>query len=95
MMSVSRSFHSPPASWPQGRGGHSRTRERKLVDANATTDAGSRPGRTWKKYYHGDFHMDDVKLHQQGVNRLGNVLVPNASYGTVLEESSRPCSGRS
>ena len=30
--------------------------------------------------------MNDTKLHQQGVNRLGNVLVPNDSYGTIIEQ---------
>jgi deoxyhypusine synthase len=42
--------------------------------------------RNWKDYYHGSFLMDDVELHQKGVNRLGNVLVPNDSYGTIIEE---------
>ena len=41
--------------------------------------------RCWKDYYRGSFIMDDVKLHEQGVNRLGNVLVPNESYGTIIE----------
>ena len=30
--------------------------------------------------------MSDSKLHHEGVNRLGNVLVPNDSYGTVIEK---------
>jgi deoxyhypusine synthase len=30
--------------------------------------------------------MDDAKLHKKGINRLGNVLVPNDSYGTIIEE---------
>ena len=30
--------------------------------------------------------MNDSKLHQEGVNRLGNVLVPNDSYGTIIEK---------
>jgi len=42
--------------------------------------------RIWKDYYHGDFNLDDVKLHREGINRLGNVLVPNESYGIILEE---------
>ena len=46
--------------------------------------------RTWKSYYHGDFYMDDAKLHHQGVNRLGNVLVPDSSYGLVLEKKLIP-----
>ena len=46
--------------------------------------------RSWKNYYHGDFLMDDAKLHREGLNRLGNVLVPNASYGAVLERKLMP-----
>jgi deoxyhypusine synthase len=30
--------------------------------------------------------MNDSKLHQEGVNRLGNVLVPNDSYGIIIEQ---------
>jgi len=46
--------------------------------------------RTWKEYYHGDFMMDDAGLRHEGVNRLGNVLVPDECYGTVLEEKLAP-----
>jgi deoxyhypusine synthase len=46
--------------------------------------------RAWKDYYHGDFELDDRKLHKKGVNRLGNVLVPNDSYGIVLEKRLQP-----
>ncbi|MBI0584149.1 MAG: deoxyhypusine synthase [Methanomassiliicoccus sp.] len=66
--------------------------KRGLVDAIITT-CGTMDhdlARTWKSYYHGDFLMDDVKLHQQGMNRLGNVLVPNTSYGIVLERKLAP-----
>jgi deoxyhypusine synthase len=42
--------------------------------------------RNWKDYYHGSFLMDDVELHKKGVNRLGNILVPNESYGGVIEK---------
>lgn len=42
--------------------------------------------RSFKDYYHGSFDMDDAKLHKKGINRLGNVLVPNESYGEVIEE---------
>ena len=45
--------------------------------------------RSYKNYYHGSFFMDDTKLHKQGINRLGNVLVPNESYGFVIEEKMR------
>ncbi len=66
--------------------------KRGMVDAIITT-CGTMDhdlARTWKSYYHGDFLMDDVKLHQQGMNRLGNVLVPNSSYGVVLERKLTP-----
>lgn len=46
--------------------------------------------RLWKDYYQGSFNMNDKELHQQGINRLGNVLVPNECYGDVLEEKLQP-----
>ena len=46
--------------------------------------------RSWASYYHGSFDMDDADLHRQGVNRLGNVLVPNESYGLALEQKLVP-----
>jgi deoxyhypusine synthase len=46
--------------------------------------------RVWRDYYHGDFHMDDAELRHRGVNRLGNVLVPDDSYGVILEDMLRP-----
>ena len=66
--------------------------ERKLVDAVVTTcgTADHDLARVWQPYYHGDFEMDDVALHRLGVNRLGNVLVPNESYGIVLEKKLQP-----
>jgi deoxyhypusine synthase len=42
--------------------------------------------RSWKEYYKGSFIMNDAKLRDEGINRLGNVLVPNDSYGVILEE---------
>jgi len=42
--------------------------------------------RSYKKYYHGRFEMNDVELHQKGINRLGNILVPNESYGLIVED---------
>lgn len=46
--------------------------------------------RVWRKYYHGDFLLDDAELHRKGINRLGNILVPNESYGIILEERLQP-----
>ena len=66
--------------------------ERKLVDAVITTcgTVDHDLARVWQPYYHGDFELDDVGLHRLGVNRLGNVLVPNESYGIVLEKKLQP-----
>ena len=66
--------------------------KRKLVDVIITT-CGTLDhdlARTWKKYYHGDFFMDDADLRHKGINRLGNVLVPDESYGLVLEKKLIP-----
>ena len=42
--------------------------------------------RIWKDYYHGSFLLDDKELHKKGINRLGNILIPNESYGLIIEE---------
>lgn len=42
--------------------------------------------RSYKKYYHGSFLMDDRELHRKGVHRLGNILVPEESYGILIEK---------
>jgi len=42
------------------------------------------------EYYHGSFELDDNKLHKSGINRLGNVLIPNESYGIILEKKMNP-----
>jgi len=62
--------------------------KRKLVDVIVTT-CGTLDhdiARSWKNYYKGSFVMNDSKLREEGVNRLGNVLVPNESYGMIIEE---------
>jgi deoxyhypusine synthase len=62
--------------------------KRKLVDVVITT-CGTLDhdiARSWKNYYKGSFLMNDAKLREHGINRLGNVLVPNESYGLIIEE---------
>ena len=64
----------------------------KLVDVVITT-CGTLDhdlARTWKDYYGGSFEMDDSELHKKGINRLGNVLIPNESYGIILEDNLQP-----
>ena len=46
--------------------------------------------RTKKDYYHGDFKVNDAELHKKDINRLGNIFIPNESYGIVLEEIVQP-----
>jgi len=62
--------------------------KRKLVDVLITTcgTLDHDVARCWKDYYKGSFIMNDSKLHREGVNRLGNVLVPNDSYGMIIEK---------
>ena len=62
--------------------------KRNLVDVIITTcgTLDHDVARCWRDYYKGSFIMNDSKLHQEGVNRLGNVLVPNDSYGLIIEQ---------
>ncbi len=46
--------------------------------------------RVWEDYHHGRFQVDDKELHQMDVNRLGNIFIPNSSYGEVLEKKMQP-----
>ncbi len=46
--------------------------------------------RLWQDYYEGSFEADDKKLHEEGINRLGNVFIPNSSYGEILEKRLQP-----
>lgn len=45
--------------------------------------------RAYADYELGDFSMDDAELHRKGVNRLGNILIPNDRY-ELLEQKIRP-----
>jgi deoxyhypusine synthase len=66
--------------------------KRKLVDVVVTTcgTVDHDVARCWKNYYKGSFLMNDARLHEEDVNRLGNVLVPNESYGIIIEEKMQP-----
>ncbi len=62
--------------------------KRRLVDVIVTT-CGTLDhdlARSWRNYYRGSFNLDDRELHRAGVNRLGNVLIPNESYGIIIEK---------
>ncbi len=45
--------------------------------------------RSYDNYLVGDFSMDDSALHKKGINRIGNILVPNERY-ELLEEKMKP-----
>jgi deoxyhypusine synthase len=66
--------------------------KQKMVDVVITT-CGTLDhdiARTGKDYYHGEFLADDAELHKEGINRLGNIFIPNESYGIILEEIMHP-----
>jgi deoxyhypusine synthase len=66
--------------------------KRKLFDAVITT-AGTLDhdlARIWRDYYHGSFMANDKELHNEGINRLGNIFIPNECYGKILEEKMQP-----
>ncbi len=67
--------------------------EKNLVDVIITT-CGTLDhdlARAWGgKYFHGAFEMNDEELRELGINRLGNILVPNESYGEPLEKNMKP-----
>ena len=46
--------------------------------------------RAYANYYHGAFELDDVELAEAGLMRLGNVVVPNSSYGEIIEKMVMP-----
>jgi len=66
--------------------------KRKFFDAVITT-CGTLDhdlARVWENYYHGEFMVDDRELHKQGINRLGNIFIPNKCYGKILEDKMQP-----
>ena len=66
--------------------------KKRLVDVIVTT-CGTLDhdlARTYRHYFHGDFELDDIALGQQGLNRLGNVIIPNECYGEILEAKVLP-----
>jgi len=66
--------------------------KRKLFDVVITT-AGTLDhdlARIWRDYYHGSFIANDKELHSEGINRLGNIFIPNECYGKILEEKMQP-----
>jgi deoxyhypusine synthase len=46
--------------------------------------------RAFRPYYHGAWNLDDADLHRRHLYRLGNLVIPEANYGTILERKMRP-----
>jgi deoxyhypusine synthase len=41
--------------------------------------------RAFRPYYHGAWDLDDTDLHRRHLYRLGNLVIPEANYGTIVE----------
>lgn len=56
--------------------------EHKMVDVVVTSAGGIEEDfmKTMAQTYVGSFNVDDKNLRRQGINRLGNLLVPNSNY---------------
>ena len=46
--------------------------------------------RSFRPYYHGAWDLDDADLHRRHLYRLGNLVIPEANYGTILERKMQP-----
>jgi deoxyhypusine synthase len=62
--------------------------KKKLVDVIITTNGmlDHDIARTYTDYYSGSFDFSDRELRKVGINRLGNVFIPDESYGVIIEE---------
>lgn len=56
--------------------------EHKMVDCIVTTAGGIEEDliKCLAPTYVGSFHVDDRKLRDEGINRAGNLLIPNENY---------------
>ena len=55
-----------------------------IITASGTLDHDI--ARTYADYYHGSFNLDDTQLYKEGYHRLGNVVIPLANYGPLIEK---------
>ena len=65
------------------RGFFAQVIQRKMADVIVTTVGGIEEDimkAYGEQFVLGSFHADDVELHEQGVNRVGNILINNESY---------------
>ena len=45
--------------------------------------------RSFRPYYHGAWDLDDAELHRRKLYRLGNLVIPQANYGAVVERRTQ------
>jgi len=46
--------------------------------------------RSFRPYLHGAWDLDDADLHRRHLYRLGNLVIPEANYGTIVEKKMQP-----
>ena len=66
--------------------------KKKLVDVVITTNGtlDHDIARVFTDYYCGSFDYSDRKLKDMSINRLGNVFIPDESYGEIIENKVQP-----
>jgi deoxyhypusine synthase len=45
--------------------------------------------RAFRPYFHGAWDLDDADLHRRHLYRLGNLVIPEANYGRIVEQKMR------
>ncbi len=50
--------------------------------------------RSFRSYYHGAWNLDDADLHRRHLYRLGNLVIPESNYGTIIERKMQPILSR-
>jgi len=45
--------------------------------------------RSFRPYYHGAWDLDDADLHRRKMYRLGNLVIPEANYGRIVERKTQ------
>ncbi len=46
--------------------------------------------RAFRPYLHGAWDLDDADLHRRHLYRLGNLVIPEANYGRIVEQKMQP-----
>ena len=42
--------------------------------------------RAYRPYFHGEWDLDDAELYKRDLYRLGNLVIPQANYGRIIEQ---------